>query len=201
MWFVSGWLRCFLFFFFFLMIRRPPRSTLFPYTTLFRSPGRATRRRALALEPAHATPRAGVSGHPRADRAEVRPAGASAPQSARVRPAARCDAAGVARVVDRSAARGPGTRPGAAAASDPVAGEPRRGARRPHSGEARALPARARGPGGQAGRRRGSAPEAGAAGPGRSSRPPGCDRPAGRRRGGGGGGAHAPAPRAARRWG
>src|SRR2546427_10514715 len=27
---------CF-FFFFFLMIRRPPRSTLFPYTTLFRS--------------------------------------------------------------------------------------------------------------------------------------------------------------------
>src|SRR2546430_11111710 len=29
----------YLFFFFFLMIRRPPRSTLFPYTTLFRSPG------------------------------------------------------------------------------------------------------------------------------------------------------------------
>src|SRR5579863_10716659 len=28
-----------LFFFFFLMIRRPPRSTLFPYTTLFRSRG------------------------------------------------------------------------------------------------------------------------------------------------------------------
>src|SRR5229473_8245616 len=27
----------FFFFFFFLMIRRPPRSTLFPYTTLFRS--------------------------------------------------------------------------------------------------------------------------------------------------------------------
>src|SRR3712207_8099862 len=25
--------------FFFLMIRRPPRSPLFPYTTLFRSPG------------------------------------------------------------------------------------------------------------------------------------------------------------------
>src|SRR6266850_3372904 len=34
-------------FFFFLMIRRPPRSTLFPYTTLFRStakPGRKTHR-------------------------------------------------------------------------------------------------------------------------------------------------------------
>src|SRR2546427_4538502 len=28
-----------LFCFFFLMIRRPPRSTLFPYTTLFRSRG------------------------------------------------------------------------------------------------------------------------------------------------------------------
>src|SRR3712207_8154052 len=36
--------------FFFLMIRRPPRSTLFPYTTLFRSQGRlprAARRRGL----------------------------------------------------------------------------------------------------------------------------------------------------------
>src|SRR2546430_12136986 len=32
--------------FFFLMIRRPPRSTLFPYTTLFRS-----RRRASAQSP------------------------------------------------------------------------------------------------------------------------------------------------------
>src|SRR6266481_6551808 len=31
-------------FFFFLMIRRPPRSTLFPYTTLFRS-ARANRNR------------------------------------------------------------------------------------------------------------------------------------------------------------
>src|SRR5476649_3020638 len=31
--------------FFFLMIRRPPRSTLFPYTTLFRSQGVDARRR------------------------------------------------------------------------------------------------------------------------------------------------------------
>src|SRR5436309_9368775 len=30
--------------FFFLLLRRPPRSTLFPYTTLFRSSGRARRR-------------------------------------------------------------------------------------------------------------------------------------------------------------
>src|SRR2546430_17147536 len=42
-------------FFFFLMIRRPPRSTLFPYTTLFRSadparrPGRAPAERAVLL--------------------------------------------------------------------------------------------------------------------------------------------------------
>src|ERR1041384_8740418 len=33
----------FLSFFFFLMIRRPPRSTLFPYTTLFRSHLRSVR--------------------------------------------------------------------------------------------------------------------------------------------------------------
>src|SRR2546430_13073705 len=40
-----------IFLFFFLMIRRPPRSTLFPYTTLFRSPRRqqaARRDRSLA---------------------------------------------------------------------------------------------------------------------------------------------------------
>src|SRR5208337_4192637 len=32
-----SYISCFILFFFFLMIRRPPRSTLFPYTTLFRS--------------------------------------------------------------------------------------------------------------------------------------------------------------------
>src|SRR3712207_8311171 len=38
--------------FFFLMIRRPPRSTLFPYTTLFRSQRqRVAIARALAAEP------------------------------------------------------------------------------------------------------------------------------------------------------
>src|SRR2546421_5634446 len=35
-------------FFFFLMIRRPPRSTLFPYTTLFRSQGPDSLTRAAA---------------------------------------------------------------------------------------------------------------------------------------------------------
>src|SRR2546430_11175627 len=39
--------------FFFLMIRRPPRSTLFPYTTLFRSStaSRAMNRCMISLEP------------------------------------------------------------------------------------------------------------------------------------------------------
>src|SRR2546426_7590895 len=41
--------------FFFLMIRRPPRSTLFPYTTLFRSRRFRSRRRSGRNRPA--TPR------------------------------------------------------------------------------------------------------------------------------------------------
>src|SRR5436305_12002761 len=40
----------FLLFFFFLMIRRPPRSTLFPYTTLFRSPGLSADARTRAFD-------------------------------------------------------------------------------------------------------------------------------------------------------
>src|SRR5256885_15952092 len=43
--------RCNLFFFF-LMIRQPPRSTLFPYTTLFRSLRRANRPAPPGREPA-----------------------------------------------------------------------------------------------------------------------------------------------------
>src|SRR3989442_15242998 len=39
-----------LFLFFFLMIRRPPRSTLFPYTTLFRSEAVAVTGQATATE-------------------------------------------------------------------------------------------------------------------------------------------------------
>src|SRR5258708_1753133 len=50
--------------FFFLMIRRPPRSTLFPYTTLFRSPRGRRARRAGGSSPARgggrrSPPRAG----------------------------------------------------------------------------------------------------------------------------------------------
>src|SRR6266404_6157953 len=40
---------------FFLMIRRPPRSTLFPYTTLFRSPS-TTRPRSRPTSPASSWP-------------------------------------------------------------------------------------------------------------------------------------------------
>src|SRR5438034_3082839 len=47
---------CALSFFFFFMIRRPPRSTLFPYTTLFRSPQVCGR----CLEPFGAHVTAGV---------------------------------------------------------------------------------------------------------------------------------------------
>src|SRR2546426_8149210 len=41
---------CSFLFFFFLMIRRPPRSTLFPYTTLFRSRAACLVSRGLAIE-------------------------------------------------------------------------------------------------------------------------------------------------------
>src|SRR2546430_13180035 len=51
------------FVFFFLMIRRPPRSTLFPYTTLFRSARGSVRRRG----------RGGCRGERRSDRAARRP--------------------------------------------------------------------------------------------------------------------------------
>src|SRR5580765_8740873 len=48
--------------FFFLMIRRPPRSTLFPYTTLFRS--------AASRGDAGPAPSRGCRGHPAPRRSE-----------------------------------------------------------------------------------------------------------------------------------
>src|SRR4029453_10943522 len=57
------WTRCF----FFLMIRRPPRSTLFPYTTLFRS-----RRLAAEKGSAHEVALALVRGGPGTDRKSTR---------------------------------------------------------------------------------------------------------------------------------
>src|SRR3712207_7410660 len=55
-------------YFFFLMIRRPPRSTLFPYTTLFRS----LPRRADQLLPRAHPPR-GRPRRARRDRGRARP--------------------------------------------------------------------------------------------------------------------------------
>src|SRR3712207_7383289 len=59
---------------FFLMIRRPPRSTLFPYTTLFRSrTAPAAARRPRTPGPAGAGPVAGGPGAGTGGRAEGRP--------------------------------------------------------------------------------------------------------------------------------
>src|SRR5437588_7191023 len=61
--------------FFFLMIRRPPRSTLFPYTTLFRSPAPFVAGPPIAAAAAAARPCArSRPARPRAD-----PAGAAFP--------------------------------------------------------------------------------------------------------------------------
>src|SRR5256885_16935014 len=59
-------------FFFFLMIRRPPRSTLFPYTTLFRSRGFAGQ--------GEVRPRPAVARHDGGLNADV-PAGGQRPRS------------------------------------------------------------------------------------------------------------------------
>src|SRR3712207_8574605 len=64
-------------FFFFLMIRRPPRSTLFPYTTLFRS------RHALLDERA----REPDAGPPRRPRRRGRRGAAGGARRLRLRPA------------------------------------------------------------------------------------------------------------------
>src|SRR5689334_24949538 len=56
--------------FFFLLIRRPPRSTLFPYTTLFRSHGERARPR--GLRPRGTRHRAPFRPGPGAGMAQVR---------------------------------------------------------------------------------------------------------------------------------
>src|SRR5690349_22146649 len=57
------------------MIRRPPRSTLFPYTTLFRSPTRPRRRRTAEPDGPRRPPRSSApstSSPPRSDRKSTR---------------------------------------------------------------------------------------------------------------------------------
>src|SRR5438128_8542201 len=58
--------------FFFLMIRRPPRSTLFPYTTLFRSAPALAARRGIAPDPRRAPPLHLRAGARRGDRKSTR---------------------------------------------------------------------------------------------------------------------------------
>src|SRR5205809_5230013 len=57
-------------FFFFLMLRRPPRSTLFPYTTLFRSPSVSDIARAGQARLDLGVPTVGRSAYPRHPRSE-----------------------------------------------------------------------------------------------------------------------------------
>src|SRR2546427_11957196 len=62
----------FVLFFFFLMIRRPPRSTLFPYTTLFRSHARWRARAGRRIRTSRWPPGEGASIHRAARAAAVR---------------------------------------------------------------------------------------------------------------------------------
>src|SRR2546427_4344173 len=55
------------------MIRRPPRSTLFPYTTLFRSASMAARRSRMLRAPAWRPPRAAGTPRDRAPRGPPTP--------------------------------------------------------------------------------------------------------------------------------
>src|SRR5437868_13265569 len=58
----------FIFLFFFLMLRRPPSSTLFPYTTLFRSPRTPPAARSLVGDRATHAPGEGSAAGGRARR-------------------------------------------------------------------------------------------------------------------------------------
>src|SRR2546425_5252952 len=60
---------------FFLMIRRPPRSTLFPYTTLFRSVGLLFRRHAENVRRGRRPRRVERDGFHPGDRSQARPQG------------------------------------------------------------------------------------------------------------------------------
>src|SRR5215469_18098306 len=59
-------------FFFFLMIRRPPRSTLFPYTTLFRSALKIEQPILAGFDWGHARPISSRRCGPSADRKSTR---------------------------------------------------------------------------------------------------------------------------------
>src|SRR2546425_10635381 len=114
--------------FFFLMIRRPPRSTLFPYTTLFRSRRAGIRGRAAAA--AGARRPGGSARGPRPVRARRRPAAAGGGS-----------AGGRGRLVSPRHRAGRADRRGARRVYGAGRREARRGGR---DGRARDLPAGAR---------------------------------------------------------
>src|SRR6266516_3222438 len=145
--------------FFFLMIRRPPRSTLFPYTTLFRAPPRSR-------DPARLAGPRPVSPAPRGARLE----GVHHPQVPH-------HAGRLSR--SRLAPRGPGLEPRDPDREIPEAHQPGRAAPAPERAgrrhDASGPEARAVQPGGPdraaPGRRRGRAPARGdGAGPGQRAR-------------------------------
>src|SRR5215208_2597334 len=130
--------------FFFLMIRRPPRSTLFPYTTLFRSPlrppgGVAGSVRGLRVRRAGAARRGDAAARARA-RARVPRAGARAPRRR------HGDEAGAARGGARAVRRRRPRRPAGDAdgrEGPPLRGRPARSSdRRRHVARAPRLPRR-----------------------------------------------------------
>src|SRR2546425_12843801 len=159
---------------FFLMIRRPPRSTLFPYTTLFRSPRRRAgdARGRPRLLPQHRLAPDGGGGL-RGASVPGRPARRD--RVGRVSPALR--ARRLADGGDARVARGRAGRLGDAAARGRAAGGPRRRRGAVRAGaprDRRAPPLAARAPGGAGG---------GGGGRGGGRHPPGAG--AGEGRGGG----------------
>src|SRR3712207_6864243 len=68
------------------MIRRPPRSPLFPYTPLFRSPDRRGPGMPAALLPSHSTSTPGLTAPPGSSQTRRRPPGGTpSPTEARER--------------------------------------------------------------------------------------------------------------------
>src|SRR6266550_20795 len=100
-------------FFFFLMIRRPPRSTLFPYTTLFRSPSGSCERprrdgdQGSGSEPPHGAARGARTVRARGARGARRPRPRDGRGRERRRAAVHLQSH---RVLPRAGRRGPGRR-------------------------------------------------------------------------------------------
>src|SRR3989475_8567775 len=119
--------------FFFLMIRRPPRSTLFPYTTLFRSGDEGAREHPRRDAAWLSRPRLGADAHHARSRPQARDVPLLEPDGRRlpVPPPRRASGGGAARPVGarRRALLPDAPAPGAPAHAEP-GGDLRRLARR-----------------------------------------------------------------------